>query len=322
MSLLALALAAAVAAAPPPPPPARETEVRAELDALQAALEAAVARVSRPAGLMIGRGGHAYHLKGFGAVVALAPRALPGSPRGPLAHEARVRAELARNLEERIAATRDAAERRRLEIALRRVRQDPGAERRVRVVRVPPPPHAPHPPRVDIEVMVEEAEAFRRAAEEAMARAERDVRFQLRVPEPVPPPPAPLPAVAPPSSEAPPPRAPAPPAPPHGADIAFPFPGGFFWFDDGESEGAAPQAVVADVRRAIARGLRAHRGRLDHLGADEVVAVAVDFVPRIADRGASTRTVVARARKRDLAAAREGRLDEAGLLARMEFDEY
>jgi len=321
-ALVPFALAAAVAVAPAPKATARAPEVRAELDALQAALEAAVAPVSRPAGLMVGRGGRAYHLKGFGTVVVLAPRALPREPRGPQAQEARVRAELARSLEERLAATEDAAERRRLEIALRRVRQDAGADRRI-VVRVPPP-HGPHPPPFDVEVMVEEAEAFRRAAEEAMERAERDVRFQLRVPEPIPAPPVPpVPVVAPAPEVAPPPRPPLPPgveAPGHGPDLPFPPPGAFFWFDEGEP--AAAQTVVADVRRAIARGLRAHRGRLDHLGPDEAVAVAVDFMPRIADRGAPPRTVVARVKKRDLAAAREGRLDDAGLLARMEFDEY
>jgi len=323
MLLSALALAAAVAAAPPVPKPAgAEPEVRAELESLQASLEAAVAPVSRPAGLIVGRGGRSYLLKGFGAVVVLAPRALPREPRRPQAQEARMRAELARSLEERIAATGDAAERRRLEIALRRVRETPGGERRV-IVRVPPPPHAPHAPRpFDVEVMVEEAEAFRRAAEEAMERAERDVMFQLRVPEPLPmPPPPPMPLATPP---APPVPAVAPPAPP---EFAAPFPafppaGPFFWVEDREGEGGAPQAVVAEVRRAIARGLRAHRGRLDHLAADEVVAVAVDFMPRMADRGASPRTVVARAKKRDLDAARAGRLDEAALLARIEFDEY
>jgi hypothetical protein len=325
MLLAPLALAAAVAAAPPVPKvTAPEPGVRAELDALQATLEAAVGPVSHPAGFGAGRGGRAYLLRGFGAVVVLAPRALPRGPRGPQAQEARVRAELARSLEERIAATKDATERRRLEVALRRVRESPTGERRV-IVRLPPPPHAPHGPQpFDVEVMVEEAEAFRRAAEEAMERAERDVRFQLRVPEPLPTPPAPpVPVVAPE-----PPGMPPPPRPPQPPEFAAPFPGfpppgPFFWVvDDGEGDSAAPQAVVADVRRAIARGLRAHRGRLDHLAHDEVVAVAVDFLPRMADRGAAPRTVVARAKKSDLDAARAGRLDEAGLLARIEFDEY
>ena len=325
--LVPLVLAAVAAAGPAPkapsPDPRRDVgmTVRVELDALQAALEAAVAPVSRPAGLVVGRGGRAYHLKGFGAMVVLAPRALPRGPRGPNAHEARVRAEVARSLEERLAATGNDAERRRLELALRRVREEPGAERRVRVVRVPPPAHAPlPPPPFDVEVMVEEAEAFRRAAEEAMERAERDVRFQLRVPAPIPvPPPAPpAPVVVPPPA-----LAPEPAEPPHAVPGApFPHPGAFLWFDDGEGEMGAPPAAMAEVRRAIARGLRAHRGRLDHLAADEVVAVAVDFMPRIADRGAAPKTVVARAKKRDLAAARDGRLDEDGLLARMEFDEY
>ena len=54
---------------------------------------------------------------------------------------------------------------------------------------------------------------------------------------------------------------------------------------------------------------------------DDVVVVAVDFVPRMAD-GARTRTVVARARKRDLAEHRAGRLSPEALHARVAFDEY
>jgi hypothetical protein len=106
--------------------------------------------------------------------------------------------------------------------------------------------------------------------------------------------------------------------------VVAPFPGGgFFFFEDGgERERKAPEAVVAEVRRAIAKGLRAHRGPVAHLAAGETLAVAVDFMPWMGDRSARPRTMVARVGFRDLAAARAGRLGEDELLARMEFEEY
>jgi hypothetical protein len=94
----------------------------------------------------------------------------------------------------------------------------------------------------------------------------------------------------------------------------------FLFAEEGGDE-VAPERVLADVRSAIARGLLAHRGTLRHLGPAEMVAVAVDFVPRMADRAAA-RTVVARAQKRDLVEARAGRLTAAELEKRIAFDEY
>jgi hypothetical protein len=75
------------------------------------------------------------------------------------------------------------------------------------------------------------------------------------------------------------------------------------------------------VRGAIVSGLAAYRGDLGLLGADEFVVVAIDFLPGAADRSGS-RTVVARARKRDLADHRGGRLTTDAFRARVEFDEY
>ncbi len=98
-------------------------------------------------------------------------------------------------------------------------------------------------------------------------------------------------------------------------------PGWSFWFGEVEADDAPPDRVLADVRRAIVTGLGAYRGGLALLGPDEFVVVAVDFVPRMADR-AGSRTVVARARKRDLADHRAGRLSAEALNARVEFDEY
>ena len=321
---------------------------RAELENLQASVESAVTRVSRPAGLMFGRPSRAYHLKGYGAIVVLAPRALPRVRRhnaeGP---EALAFAELLSRLERSVADVNDPEERRRLEETLVALRNGPppGWPLRMRA----PHPRLAAPPR-DIESLQEEAEAFRQEAERAMDKAEREVLGRLRVPEdgrpfvlaslpdapeaPAPPetprpaaalaavpaeaPEAPHPALAPAAPPAP--RVGAVPPPPAPGAPGAP-PGWPFWFGEADAEDAPPDRVLADVRRAIVAGLGAYRGGLALLGPDEFVIVAVDFVPRMADRAAS-RTVVARARKRDLVDHRAGRLTAAALHARVEFDEY
>jgi hypothetical protein len=305
-AVLGLVGAAAVAFAAPAPAP---RPPRAELEGLQASVEAAVTRVSRPAGPVFGRPSRAYHLKGYGAFVVLAPRALPRVHRH----------------------TVDGPEARAYTDALRRLE-------RLRAAR----PHR------DPQALQEEAEAFRREVERAMEKAERDVLIRLRVendgrpvvlfmppgvpevpempempemPEVPDPPDAPIPAVIPqPAVPAVPALIPRPATPAVPAVPAMP-PGWSFWFGDVEGDDAPPDRVLADVRGAIVAGLGGYRGSLALLGPDEFVVVAVDFVPRIADR-AGSRTVVARARKRDLAEHRAGRLSAAALQTRVEFDEY
>jgi hypothetical protein len=316
LTVTALAAGHAVAApavAPPVP--------RAELESLQASVEAAVTRVSRPAGLMFGRSSRAYHLKGYGAIVVLAPRALPRVRRhAAQGREARALADLLGRLERSIEDVSDPEERRRLEETLATLRNGPPPGRLLPVRAPRPRPAAP--PR-DIESLQEEAEAFRREAERAMEKAEREVLVRLRIEAPLPEdaPAAPLPVAppAPPAPAVPPaPRVPAvPPPPAPGAPGA----GWPFWFGEADGEAAPPDRVLGAVRRAIVAGLGAHRGGLSLLGPDEFVVVAVDFVPRLADR-AGTRTVVARARQRDLADHRAGRLTADALQARVEFDEY
>lgn len=82
-----------------------------------------------------------------------------------------------------------------------------------------------------------------------------------------------------------------------------------------------PEKVVADVRRAIVSGLGAYRGDLAALAADEFVVVAVDFVSGVGERSPA-QTVVARARKKDLAEHRAGRLASDAFRARVQFDDY
>ncbi len=303
---------------------------RAELEAIQASVEAAVARVSRPAGLMFGRPSRAYHLKGYGAVVVLAPRALPRIRRqaaeGP---QARAFADVLVGLERSLEDVRDPAARRRLEETLVALRNGLPPGQPLLLKRAPRPRLAT-PPR-DIQSLQEEAEAFRREAERAMEKAEREVLVRLRLPENALPALAPAPPPLPPASAPPPPalgRVPPMPSEPHvevlgpPAAPAPPAPPGWpFWFGEEEGEDAPPERILSDVRRAIVSGLGAYRGELARLGPDEFVVVAVDFVQGTADR-AGSRTVVARARKRDLAEHRAGRISADALRARVEFDEY
>ena len=331
VALMVTALAAGHSVAAPAAAPRLP---RAELESLQAAVEAAVARVSRPAGLMFGRPSRAYHLKGYGAVVVLAPRALPRArSHAAVGPEARAIADLVRRLEGRLEDATDPEERRRLEETLVALRNVPPPTR-PQLTRTPRPRLAA-PPR-DIESLQEDAEAFRREAERAMEKAEREVRVRLRVPEdgdpfvllsPPDAPEAPAPAEAPDSPAPPAPPVPpvppipaAPPAPPAPVTPVAP-PGWPFWFGEVEAEDGPPDRVLADVRRAIVAGLAGYRGGLALFGPDEFVVVAVDFVPRMADRAAS-RTVVARARNRDLVDHRAGRLSADALFTRVAFDDY
>ena len=346
---LALAVTALAAGHSGAAPAAAPRMARAELEQLQASVEAAVTRVSRPTGLMFGRPSRAYHLKGYGAVVVLAPRALPRVRRrvadGP---EARAFADVLSRLERSIEEVTDPEARRRLEETLMALRNPPSPDRLL--ARRAPRPVVAAPPR-DIQSLQEEAEAFRREAERAMEKAEREVIVRLRLPEdrrsfvflsppdvpeapdppegphPVAEPEAALAVRAPEAPRAPadPPMPPVPPIPRAAALPPPPVPAGLpgwpFWFGDADAEDAPPDRVLDDVRRAIVGGLGAYRGGLDLLGPDEFVVVAVDFVPRMADR-ASARTVVARARKRDLVDHRAGRLSAAALQARVDFEEY
>jgi len=271
--------------------------------------------VSRPSGLMFGRTGRAYHLPGYGAFVVLAPRALPREPR-PRGAESRAFEDLLRRLEQSVAEVRDPEERRRLQetVAALRAGMPPGPPGTMMMRLLPRPAGPP----ADPAAMQESAEAFRREAELAMARAERDVIVRLRrsgEDMPLPPVPPMPPAPTPPTPRV------APAARPFPAHPPLPPPGWTFDLATGPADTIAPDRLVSDVRRAIVTGLGSYRGALALLGPDDYVVVAVDFVPRMAD-GTRPRTVVARARKRDLAEHRAGRLTPEALHARVAFDEY
>ena len=320
---------------PDPSPPASPS--RAELEDLRTALETAIGRPSRM-GLAPGAraAGRVYRLKGYGAVIVLAPRALPARRfvmRGnhPGAPPARPPAgapgsrvvitvpegtfdvgidlgDLEREMEVQMAA--QAAALRDMESAQREWT-------RARVEEM----------RQHLRLVEDQAEAFRLEAERARRKAEREVRTRLTPP---PPPAAPPVPVAPPVPDLPEVpivdlEVPPPPEPP---DAPPPW---RFWFDvtdqseapDGPDGMDTPDAdaLVTSVRERLVAGLDAYRRPLASLRPDEFVTVAVDLVPDLFLRARPTRTLLVRVRAGDLQERRAGRLSAPEFRKRVEFEE-
>jgi hypothetical protein len=183
------ALAAALLVLPVRAQAQAALDPRADLEAMQSALEGAVAKVSRNgASFLVGgvdscRG---YHLSGLGAFFVLAPRALPAE--GVLLVRRRVSTDVARLSHER----------HRLQRETRRLAQQGRAEEvELR--------------EGELQAMEEQAEALQREAEQNRQKAERELEefvqeFQIRLAPPPAPPPAP-PAASP-AAGPPPPRPP------------------------------------------------------------------------------------------------------------------
>jgi hypothetical protein len=290
--------------------------IRDELEALEARLDRAVDSVSLPhAARLVGRGetARAYRLPGYGIVLVLTPRALPGA-------SGRVyfvqRGSGPKVLKYRVETNTGAAT--RVEVD---VEDEEGVETFERQVLV----------------LQHETEAARRAAEEEMERIVHDVRVRIAPPpppvaEPAPPAPAP-PAPAPPGSPV---AAEAgdPPAPgePGRGPIAWtamapkaPAPPPWkFWFEGGAMETRAPEAVIADVRASLVETLTAPAEALTGLPVDERVTVAVDFVPggMFAANQRPGRTLVVSVRARDVAARARGSISLEELRRRVEISEY
>jgi hypothetical protein len=304
----ALLLAGLILVRPPLAVAQRAPVPREALEALEASLDRAVGQVSRPApGIVLGRAESArgYHLPGYGAVFVLAPRALPrgGStfafqPRVAPGGRARPQFEA-------------------------RVERDGG-----------PLPAAGENPDIDELLVIEqqvlefqhEAEETRQTAELEFERLTRDFRNRLAVP-PAGPHPAGGPVVAPgtgasPISPAPPPSAlPLPP----GVEGPLPPPPWRFWFPtDGPRDDRPPDTIVADVRAAVIATLASDGARLRGLATEEFVAVAIDFVPVgvFVSQARPARTILIRARKRDLDARQAGKLSADELRSRVEVSEY
>ena len=265
---------------------------REALEALEASLDRAVGQVSRPApGIVLGRAESArgYHLPGYGAVFVLAPRALP---RGGAVVAFRVRKAPAGRTRPQFQAS-----------------VERGGEQRV------------VSPEVDELLAIEqqvlefqrEAEEARQSAELEFERLSRDLHNRLAAPPASPRPAgAPVVPVAPVAGASS--TSPAPPPPPWRS-----------WFPtDGPPDDRPPDAIVADVRAAVIATLAGEGARLRGLATDEFVAVAIDFVPVgvFVSEARPARTILIRARKKDLDARQAGKLSAEELQSRVEVSEY
>jgi len=333
---------------------------REALEVFEAQLDRAVGQVSRPAtGVVLGRAESArgYHLPGYGAVFVLTPRVLPREgnvlvfrPGSSAPGSAQIHIEA--HVEGPDGPDEEAAA--RLAEHARRVLAPPGNPDGTFTNRTPPAPEDQQAEELlAIEQQVldfqREAEEERQKAEREFERISQDIRLRM-APLPLPAPPgsraaapasapqapgrpvsaapqapptgavAPAPAVAP--GEPPPPDAPGPPAI---AGLPLPQPPPWrFWFDGGPPDRRTPAKVIADVRATVIAILESAGARLRGLAPDEYVTVAVDFVPAgvFVAQVRPARTVVVRARKRDLDARSRSQLSADDLRRRVEVSEY
>jgi len=261
---------------------------------LERHLEDAVGQVSLPhAGILLGRANasRGYRLPGYGVVFVLTPRALLGG--------------------EAVFIVRGKGH-----------RPGPG----IRIERhVTHPGEGPHwePERVEelerkVLVLQHAAEAQRRAAEEDLDRIVEDVRVRVEIKEAEPAPEARdvTVRVETPGGEPPP-------------DAVFvperPEPPWKFWFEaETSEEERSPDRVVEDVRSVLIEALDARSGAAVGLSADEFFTVAVDFVPGgfFASHRRPTRTLIVRARQRDLEARAAGEIAPEEFRTRVEVIEY
>jgi hypothetical protein len=285
-----------------PAPQEQPNPVRDGLEALEARLDRAVDRVSLPhAARLLGRAevARGYRLPGYGLVLVLTPRALPGG-------EGQV------------------------------YFFGPGKARRMRVDKRQKGTSQTVVVNIDdsddletferqVLVLQHETEAARLAAEQEMDRIAQDVRVRIAPPLPPEAPPtpeaveAPLPPQAPGAV-----AAPVPPVPPV-AWTAAP-PPWKFWFEVGSpAETREPAAVIADVRASLVDTLvAADAATLAGLGADERVTVAVDFVAGglFVANARPSRTLLVSVRGRDVAARGRGAISAEELRRRVEVSEY
>jgi hypothetical protein len=308
LGLGALGTAAPAAAQQPRKPVAKPASqeqpdpVRDGLETLEARLDRAVDRVSLPhAARLLGRAevARGYRLPGYGLVLVLTPRALPGGEGqvyffGPgKARRMRV----------------DKRQKGTSQTVVVNIDDSDGLETFERQVLV----------------LQHETEAARLAAEQEMDRIAQDVRVRIAPPLPPEAPPtpeaveAPLPPQAPGAV-----AAPVPPVPPV-AWTAAP-PPWKFWFEVGSpAETRDPAAVIADVRASLVDTLvAADAATLAGLGADERVTVAVDFVAGglFVANARPSRTLLVSVRGRDVAARGRGAISAEELRRRVEVSEY
>jgi hypothetical protein len=300
-ALVALLLALALPAAAQEGEKTTSVAAREGIEAIEARLARAVDRVSLPhAARLLGRAESArgYRLPGYGLVLVLTPRMLPGG-------------------EGQVYVLRGGPPQRRVHVESRRrstgeptwTVDDDEIETFERQVLV----------------LQHETETARRAAEEEMERIVEDVRVRVAPPSKVQ---VGVPAATP-GQKAPPapqaaPDAPAPPSPPEAPLPPAP-PPWKFWFESGTPEDKrTPTAVVADVRGAVIAALAEQGGRLVGVAGDDRVTVAVDFVPGglFAVQARPEKTLVVTARAKDVAARARGAITAEEFSQRVEVTEY
>jgi hypothetical protein len=298
LSIVPVLLALALPAVAQEREKAASVAAREGIEAVEAQIARAVDRVSLPhAARLLGRAEsvRGYRLPGYGLVLVLTPRMLPGG-------------------EGQVYVLRGGSPKHRVRVESRRpgtgqaewTTDDEQIETFERQVLV----------------LQHETEAARRAAEEEMDRIVEGVRVRVAPPSEVrvevhaevPAPPAPRSA----------PDAPAPPLPPEAPPAPAP-PPWKFWFEPGTSdEKRTPEAVIADVRGAVIDALVSQGGRLVGLGGDERVTVAVDFVPGglFAAQARPQKTLVVTARVKDIDGRARGAITAEELRRRVEVAEY
>jgi hypothetical protein len=318
------------------PPPARAraqeaSDARTELEVMEAVLDNAIRRVSRPSAAPFLGGGEAsrgYRLRGYGAVFVVPPRALPrgdvlvfhGGPPAAFMQWSDEAAPAMEDIEGALAQLRDQQQRLEREIQKQEGRKGVRGARQRELQAI----------EAKVETLQREAERLRQDAERALEETVREFRFRMAS---VPPPPAnpqeaPTPRVAPVADTPPVPAAPtAPPAPiAPVAPVIAPAPPWRFWFNT--NDGGDPRTaekVVSDVRAVVTQVLEAYGARLKVVRSEEFVTVAVDFVPQSGFFDEETRaekTLIVRVRKKELEDRAASRIPPEELHKRIEYVEY
>jgi hypothetical protein len=317
----------------PSPPAARAQEAsdaRTELEVMEAVLDNAIRRVSRPSAAPFLGGAEAsrgYRLRGYGAVFVVPPRALPrgdvlvfqGGPPATFMQWSEDAAPAMEDIEGALAQLRDQQQRLEREIQEQQGRKGARAarQRELRAIEA------------KVATLQRESERLRQGAERALEETVREFRFRMAsVPPPANPPEGPTPRLAPAADTPPVPAAPAaPPAPAApSAPVVAPAPPWRFWFNTGEGgDPRTPEKVVSDVRAVVTQVLEAYGARLKAVRSEEFVTVAVDFVPQSGFFDEDTRaekTLIVRVRKRELEDRAASRIPPEELHKRIEYVEY
>jgi hypothetical protein len=170
---------------------------------------------------------------------------------------------------------------------------------------------------IQVQIMQREAETAQQQAERSLERAERSVRVRAVAP------PQPPTAPAPPEPPAPP-EAPAP--EPLGPGMAPPPPWRFWFETNEEADPRTPERVIADVQNAVTTALESQGARLRVVLPDELILVAVDFLPQrgfdFAPAAGHERSLVVKVKKRDLVERSAGKISAEELRRRIEYAQY